>query len=53
MDGRAAIHVADRPLLLVFIDSRALDTLVNRRVNVAAKSRPELTQRVAGWPTGP
>jgi hypothetical protein len=29
MDGRAAIHVAGRPLLLVSTDCRALDTLVS------------------------
>jgi hypothetical protein len=52
MDGRAAIHVAGRPLLPVPIDYRAWDTLINRRMNVAAKFRPELTQSVASRPWG-
>jgi hypothetical protein len=29
MDGRAAIHVAGRPLLLIFTDFRTWDTLIN------------------------
>jgi hypothetical protein len=53
MDGSAAIHVAGLPLLPVSTDSWALDTLVNRRVNVAAKSRPEPTQSVAGRSADP
>jgi hypothetical protein len=52
MDHQAAIRVAGRPLLLLSTDSRAQDTLVNQRVNVAAKFRPELTQSVAGRPWG-
>jgi hypothetical protein len=52
MDGRAAIHMAGRPLLPVPIDSQAWDTLVNRRMNIAAKSRLEPTQSVVGHPRG-
>jgi hypothetical protein len=53
MDGWAAIHTADRPLLPVSTDSRAQDPLLNQRVNVATKSRPEPTQSVAGRPLSP
>jgi hypothetical protein len=54
MDGQAAIHVAGWPLLLVFTDSRAWDTLVIRRINIAAKSQPELTHMwLAGRPLSP
>jgi hypothetical protein len=52
MDGWAAIHVAGRPLLPISTDSRAWDTLVNRRMNIAAKSMPEPAQIVAGRPSG-
>jgi hypothetical protein len=52
MDGRAAIHVANQPLLPVFTDSRAWDTLVNQHMNVATKSRSELTQSVADQQRG-
>jgi hypothetical protein len=38
MDGRAAIHVADQPLLPVSTDFRTWDTLVNRLKSVAIKS---------------
>jgi hypothetical protein len=38
MDGWAAIHVADWPLLPVSTDSQAWDTLVNQRMNIAAKA---------------
>jgi hypothetical protein len=48
MDGRAAIHVACRPLLPVSTDPQAWDALVNRCMNVVTKSRPELTQCVVG-----
>jgi hypothetical protein len=48
MDGRAAIHVADWQLLLVSTDFWTLDTLVDHLRSVAAKSRPESTQSVAG-----
>jgi hypothetical protein len=44
--------VAVLPLLLVSIDSQAWDTLVNRHMNVAAKSRREPTQSVASQPMG-
>jgi hypothetical protein len=47
MDGRAAIHVASRPLLSVSTESWAWDTLVNQLRSVAVKSQPELTQSVA------
>jgi hypothetical protein len=50
MDSRVAIHVADRPLLLVSTDSQEWDTLVNRRMNVDAMSRPEPTKIMAGQP---
>jgi hypothetical protein len=40
--------VAGRPLLPVFTDFRTLDTLVDRLRSVAAKSRPKLSQSVAG-----
>jgi hypothetical protein len=53
MDGRAAIHVAGRPLLLVSTDYWTWDSLVNRLRSVAIKSRPELTQCLAGHPLGP
>jgi hypothetical protein len=53
MDSRAAIHVAGRPLLPVSTDSWPWDTLVNRRMNIATKSRPDLTQCVAGRPMSP
>jgi hypothetical protein len=53
MDGRVAIHVADRPLHLVSTSFQTLDTLVDRLRNIAAKFWPELTQSVAdrlcGW----
>jgi hypothetical protein len=42
--------VVGRPLLLISTDSQAQDPLMNRRVNVAAKSRPEPTPSVAGRP---
>jgi hypothetical protein len=45
--------MAGRPPLPVSTDSRAWDTLVNRCVTVATKSRPEPTQSVAGWPLSP
>jgi hypothetical protein len=53
MDGRAAIHVASRPLLLVSTDSRAWHTLVNRLRSVAIKSQPEPIQCVASQPMCP
>jgi hypothetical protein len=53
MDGRMAIHVADRPLLPVSTDFLTLDTLVDRLRSVATKSQPELTQSVAGRPASP
>jgi hypothetical protein len=40
--------MAGRPLLLSSTDFRTLDTLINRFKSVAAMSRPELTQSVAG-----
>jgi hypothetical protein len=52
MDGRMAIHVVGQPLLPVSTDSRAYDPFLNRRVNVATKSWPELTQSLAGRPWG-
>jgi hypothetical protein len=52
MDGGTAIHVVGRLLFPVFTDSRAWDTLVNRHMNVAAKSRLEPTQSVIGRPRG-
>jgi hypothetical protein len=52
MDGWAAIHVADRPLLLVSTNFRTWDTLVNRLKSVAIKSRPEPTHSVAAQPRG-
>jgi hypothetical protein len=42
--------MAGQPLLLVSTDSQAWDALVNRHMNVAAKSWLELTQSVAGRP---
>jgi hypothetical protein len=53
MDGRLGVPVAVRPLLLVSTDSQTQDTLVNRRMNVAAKSRLEPTQSVSGRPFEP
>jgi hypothetical protein len=53
MDGWVAIHMASRPLLLVSIDFRILDTFVDHLRSVAAKSRPEPTQSVTGQPLGP
>jgi hypothetical protein len=52
MDSLAAIHVAGRPLLPVSTDSQAQDALLNRCVNIAIMSRPELTQSVASQPLG-
>jgi hypothetical protein len=52
MDGRAAIHVASRPLLQVSTNFQTLDTLVDHLRSVAAKCRPEPTQIVAGRPWG-
>jgi hypothetical protein len=45
MDGRAAIHVAGRPLL-VSTNSQTWDTLVNQLWSVAIKSRPKPTQSI-------
>jgi hypothetical protein len=50
MDGWAAIHVAGRLLLPVSSDFQTLDTLVDHLRRIAAKSRPERTQSVAGQP---
>jgi hypothetical protein len=50
MDDQVAIHMAGRPLLAVSTNSRAWDTLVNRRMNIATKSWPEPTQSVADRP---
>jgi hypothetical protein len=44
--------VAGWTLLLVSTDFRTLDTLVDHLRSVAAKSRPEPTQSVAGQPWG-
>jgi hypothetical protein len=52
MDGRAAFHVVGQPLLSISTDSRAWDPLVNRLVNIAAKSQPKPTQSVVGRPWG-
>jgi hypothetical protein len=53
MDGRAAIHMAGRPLLPVSTDFWTWDTLVNRLRMITVKSLPEPTQSVAsqlrGW----
>jgi hypothetical protein len=54
MDGRAAIHVASRPLLPGSTDFQRWIPLVNRRSNVTVKSRAESTQRPAkGWASRP
>jgi hypothetical protein len=53
MDSRVAIHVAGRPLLLVSTDFRTLDTLIDHHRSIATKSRPKLTQSLAGRPAGP
>jgi hypothetical protein len=50
MDDRAVIHVIGWPLLLVSTDSQAWGTLVNLLRSIAVRSRPELTQSVAGRP---
>jgi hypothetical protein len=50
MVGRAAIHVAVRPLLLVPTDFQTWDTLVNQLRSVAVKCQPEPTQSMAGQP---
>jgi hypothetical protein len=48
MDGRAAIHIAGQPLLLVSTNFWTWDTLVNRLRSIAVNSRCEPTQSVAG-----
>jgi hypothetical protein len=53
MDGQAAIHMTGWLLLLVSTDFLTLDTLLDHLRSVAAKSRPEPTQSVAGRPLGP
>jgi hypothetical protein len=52
MDGRAAILVAIRPLVLVSTKFWTWDTLLNRLRSVAITSWPEPTQGVADWPRG-
>jgi hypothetical protein len=47
MDGRAAIHVAGQPLLLVSTDLQTWDTLVNELRCIVVKSQPKPTQSVA------
>jgi hypothetical protein len=42
--------MAGQPLLLASADFWTLDTLVDRLKSIAAKSRPEPTQSVAGRP---
>jgi hypothetical protein len=53
MHGRAAIHMAGRPLLMVSTDFWTLDTLIDHLRIVAAKSWTELTQSVTDRPLGP
>jgi hypothetical protein len=52
MVGRPSKWSAGRPLLPVSTDFRTLDTLVDRLSSVVTKSRPELTQSMAGRPRG-
>jgi hypothetical protein len=52
MDGRAAIHMADRPLLPGSTDFQHWTPHVNRCSNVIVKSWAEPTQRVADRPRG-
>jgi hypothetical protein len=47
MDGRAAIHVAGQPLLLVSTDLQTWNTLVNELRCIVIKSQPKPTQSVA------
>jgi hypothetical protein len=44
--------VAGWPLLPISTDSRAWNTLVNRRMNIDVRSQPEPIQSVVGRPRG-